>query len=290
MRLQIGCGLKNAMRPLWKGAISFGLVTIPVSLYPATRREELKFRLLRKSDRSPVNYKRVAEADGKEVPWDQIVKGYEYEKGKFVIIKDEDFARVDVEATQTVDIINFVALDEVDPLLFYKPYYLEAGKGGDKAYVLLRDALVESGKIAVAKVVIRARQHLAGVKPQKKGLMLELMRFPEELLEVSEFKKRVEKAVGKAEMQMAKQLIQSMSSEWKPEQYTDEYHEALEKMIQEKIEHGDEIAAPRVKQKKPTNVVDLTSVLQQSIQQAHARQKPGKAAIKTRAIRRKKAA
>src|SRR6188474_2682153 len=109
------------MRSLWKGAITFGLVTIPVSLYPATRREELKFRLLRAKDQSPVNYKRVAEADGKEVPWDQIVKGYEYEKGKFVILKEEDFARVDVEATQTVDIMNFVSLDDVDPLLFYKP-------------------------------------------------------------------------------------------------------------------------------------------------------------------------
>src|SRR6516162_11052787 len=132
------------MRAIWKGSISFSLVNIPISLYPATKREELNFRLLRASDLSPVNYKRVAEADGKEVPWDQIVKGYEYEKGKFVIIKEEDFARVDVEATQTVDIINFVALDDVDPLLFYKPYYLEAGKGGDKAYVLLRDALIDS--------------------------------------------------------------------------------------------------------------------------------------------------
>src|SRR4029450_944375 len=112
------------MRPLWKGAISFGLVTIPVSLYPATRREELKFRMLRKSDHSPINYKRVAEADGKEVPWKEIVKGYEYEKGKNVILKEEDFTRVDVEATQTVDIINFVELNDVDPLLFYKPYYL----------------------------------------------------------------------------------------------------------------------------------------------------------------------
>ena len=112
-----------------------------------------------------------------------MVKGYEYEKGKFVIIKDEDFARVDVEATQTVNIINFVSLDEVDPLLFYKPYYLEVGKGGDKAYVLLRDALVESGKIAIALVVIRTRQHLAAVKPQKKMLMLELMYFPDELID-----------------------------------------------------------------------------------------------------------
>jgi DNA end-binding protein Ku len=197
------------MRALWKGTISFGLVTIPVSLYPAIKREELKFRLLRKSDLSPVNYKRVAEADGKEVPWEQIVKGYEYERGKFVIIKDEDFARADIEATQTVDIINFVALDEVDPLLFYKPYYLEAGKGGDKAYVLLRDALGDSGKIAIALVVIRTRQHLAAVKPQKKGLMLELMHFPEELLDTSEFKVPVEKAVSKAEMQMAKQLIKA---------------------------------------------------------------------------------
>src|ERR1700694_1986528 len=143
---------KSHMRAIWSGAISFGLVSIPISLFPATRREDLKFRLLRAGDLSPVNYKRVAEADGKEVPWDKIVKGHEYEKGKFVIIKDEDFARVDGEATQTVEIINFVALDEVDPLLFYKPYYLEAGKGGDKAYVLLRDALVESGKTAISLV------------------------------------------------------------------------------------------------------------------------------------------
>src|SRR5580658_5429596 len=118
------------MRALWTGAISFGLVTIPVSLYPATKREELKFRLLRKSDQSPVNYKRVAEADGKEVPWDQIVKGYEYEKGKFVLLKDEDFKRADVEATQTVDIMDFVAAGEINPMFFYKPYYMKPGKGG----------------------------------------------------------------------------------------------------------------------------------------------------------------
>jgi DNA end-binding protein Ku len=124
---------------------------------------------------SPINYKRVAEADGKEVPWDQIVKGYEYEKGQFVVLKEEDFARVDVEATQTVDIINFVKIDDVDPLLFYKPYFLEVGKGGDKAYVLLRESLAETSKIAIAKVVIRAREHLAAVKPQKKGLILELI-------------------------------------------------------------------------------------------------------------------
>src|ERR1700744_6018026 len=129
------------MRAIWTGAISFGLVSIPISLYPATRREDLSFHLLRKSDLSPVNYKRVAEADGKEVPWGEIVKGYEYEKGKFIVLKDDDFRRVDIEATQTVDIEQFVQLEEVNPVFFHKPYYMEPTKGGDKAYVLLRDAL-----------------------------------------------------------------------------------------------------------------------------------------------------
>lgn len=261
------------MRTLWNGAISFGLVTIPVSLYPATRREDLKFKMLRKSDLSPINNKRVAAIDGKEVPWDEIVKGYEHDKGKFVVIKNEDFARVDVEATQTVDIINFVAIEDVDPLLFYKPYYLEVGKGGDKAYVLLRDALVKSGKIAIAKVVIRARQHLAAVKPQREGLILELMHFPDELVDTEEFKEPREKTVGRAEMQMAEQLIESMTSDWKPEQYKDEYKEALEELIEQKIEHGDEKAPTPTKKKKPANVVDLVSILQQSIKESSSKGK-----------------
>ncbi len=283
------------MRTLWNGAISFGLVTIPVSLYPATRREELKFHMLRKSDLSPINYKRVAEADGKEVPWDQIVKGYQYEKGKFIVLKEEDFARVDVEAIQTVDIIHFVNIADVDPLLFYKPYYLEVGKGGDKAYVLLRDALIQSGKIAIAKVVIRARQHLAAVKPQKDGLVLELMHFPDELVDVEEFKEPVEKKVGKAEMQMAEKLIDSMTTKWNPDDYKDEYHDALEKLIEDKIEHGDEKAAHAPKKKaKPSNVVDLVSILQQSIKEstgakAKSLPKARKAAAKKHPPRKKAA-
>jgi DNA end-binding protein Ku len=135
------------MRAIWKGAISFGLVNIPIAVFSATRREDIRFRLLREEDLSPVNYKRVAEADGQEVPWEKIVKGYEYEKGKFVVLKEEDFKRVDIEATQTVDIINFVKMEEVNPVFFYKPYYMEPEKGGDKAYVLLREALRKSGKI-----------------------------------------------------------------------------------------------------------------------------------------------
>lgn len=253
------------MRAIWKGSISFGLVSIPISLFPATRREELKFRLLRSSDLSPVNYKRVAEADGREVPWEQIVKGYEYERGKFVVIKDEDFARVDVEATQTVAILRFVKLAEINPLLFSKPYYMQAEKGGEKAYVLLRDALEESGKVGIAKVVIKEREHLAALKPQTNGLMLELMRFPQELLDASEFKIPATKEVSKIEMDMALQLIAKMTSKWEPEMFHDDYRERLEKVIEQKIARGGESPPAPRKARATAPAVDLVSVLQQSI-------------------------
>lgn len=279
------------MRAIWKGAISFGLVTIPISLYPAVRREELKFRLLRRSDMSPVNYKRVAAVDGKEVPWDEIVKGYEYEKEKYVVLKDEDFARVDVEATQTVDILNFVEIEEVNPILFYKPYYMEAGKGGDKAYVLLREALEKSGKIAIAKVVIKTRQHLAAVKPQKTGLMLELMHFPEEILDVSKFEAPQAKSVGKQEMTMAMQLIDSMTVEWNPSKYSDEYREALEEMIEEKIERGGkDLPKTKSRSRKPSNVIDLVSILKKSIAETGGKPSKTKAKKKKAAPRQRKKA
>ena len=266
------------MRAIWKGSVSFGLVSIPISLLPATQREELKFRLLRKSDLSPINYKRVAEVDGKEVPWDQVVKGYEYEKGEFVLVTDEDFDRADVKATQTVDIMNFVRMDEINPVFFYKPYYMQAEKGGEKAYVLLRNALEESGRIGIAKVVIKVRQHLAAIKAQENGLMLELMHFPEELVDVSGFKAPATQPAGKPELKMAAQLIESMSSEWDPGQYHDDYRESLQKMIEEKIRHGGEKAAGPKKVRKPANVVDLVSVLQQSIKETQKKSKPLKKA------------
>ncbi len=262
------------MRAIWKGSISFGLVNIPIALYPATREAELKFRLLRKSDLSPVNYKRVAEKDGREVPWNQIVKGYEYEKGKYVVLKDEDFQRVDLEATQTVDIQDFVDLDEIDPMFFYKPYYLEPQKGGDKAYVLLRDSLQKSGKVGIAKVVIKTRQYLAGVKPEDGALVLELMHFAEELADTSKLciPKKVE--VGKREMNMATQLIDGMSSKWNPEKYRDEYREALMEVIEEKVEAGGkEIEEKPKKPPKPTKVIDLVEVLQKSLEQSGAGKK-----------------
>ena len=261
-------------RAIWKGSISFGLVNIPIALYPATRREELKFRLLRKTDLSPVNYKRVAEKDGKEVPWDQIVKGYEYEKGRYVLLQDEDFQRVDIEATQTVDIQDFVELDEIDPIFFYKPYYVEPQKGGDKAYALLRDALKDSKKVGVAKVVIKTREYLAGVKPEDGAIVLELMHFADELADTGKLNipKKVE--VGKREMTMAKSLIDSMSSKWNPEKYKDDYREALMEVIEAKVEAGGkEIEEKPRKAPKPTKVIDLVSVLQKSLEETGAKRK-----------------
>ena len=255
------------MRAIWKGSISFGMVNIPIALYPATRKEELSFRLLRRTDLSPVNYKRVAERDGKEVPWDDIVKGYEYEKGKYVVLKDDDFQRVDLEATQTVDIQDFVHQEEIDPMFFYKPYYLEPQKGGDKAYALLRESLEKSKKVGIAKVVIKTRQYLAGVKPEGDALVLELMHFAEELADPSKLHVPKKIEVGRREMNMAMALVDSMSSKWNPEKYHDDYREALMEVIEEKVEAGGkEIEEKPKKAPKPTKVIDLVSVLQQSLE------------------------
>ena len=254
------------MRAIWKGSISFGLVNIPIALYPATRKEELKFRLLRTKDLSPVNYKRVAEKDGKEVPWGEIVKGYEYEKGKFVVLNEKDFQRVDLEATQTVDIKDFVDLDEIDPMYFYKPYYLEPQKGGDKAYALLREALADGRKVGIAKVVIKTRQYLAGVKALKHALVLELMHFAEELSDAEKLHVPKKTEVGKREKEMAEALVKSMTSKWDPEKYKDDYRDALMEVIEEKVESGGKEIEEKPKEKKPsTKVIDLVAVLQESL-------------------------
>jgi DNA end-binding protein Ku len=273
------------MRAIWKGSISFSLINIPIALYPATRREELKFRLLRSSDLSPVNYKRVAESDGKEVPWDQIVKGYEYEKGKFIVLKDEDFKRADIEATQSVDIIDFVELEEINPIFFDKPYYMEPEKRGEKAYSLLREALKKTGKVGIAKVVIKTRQHLAAVKPQKNLLALELMHFAEEIIDTAELKVPANSSHGAKELEMATDLVQKMSSKWDPNKYQDDYRHALLEVIHEKVETGGKEIPAKGAPKKPTNVVDLVSVLQESL--AHAEKSTPNGKRKTTPHKRK---
>jgi DNA end-binding protein Ku len=268
------------MRAIWQGSISFGLVNIPVALQGASRTEELKFRLLRSGDLSPVNYKRVAQVDGKEVPWDQIVKGYEYEKGKFVVLKDEDFKRVDLEATDTIDIVDFVEVSQINPMYFYKPYFLEPLKGGAGAYRLLRDVLSDTKKVGISKVIVRQRQHLAAVKANGKLLVLELMRFSDELVDASSIKMPAEKNPGKRELTMARSLVDQMTNDWDPESYTDEYRSALRKLIAKKVASGGkELPKSGHEAKRATNVIDLASVLRQSLADAakpKGKSRPGK--------------
>jgi len=262
------------MRPTWKGSISFGLVYIPIAVYPATREEKLSFRQLRKTDLSPIKYKKVAEADMKEVPADEIVKGFEYEKGRYIILSDDDFEKVRIESTHSIDITDFVDIGQVDPKFFYKPYFLEAGKGGEKAYALLHKALSGTGKIGIAKVVIANREYLAAVKPDGLFLILELMHFASEVLTPEELN-RPKTELNDKELKMANALIESMSSEWQPDKYRDEYRDAVMEIIETKAKNKQLPPAPAVAPRS-TNVVDLVKVLQESINRSQsARAKRG---------------
>jgi DNA end-binding protein Ku len=256
------------MRPIWKGSISFGLVYIPIAVYPATREEKLSFRQLRRTDLSPIKYKKVAEADMKEVPADQIVKGFEYERGRYVVLSDEDFEKVKIESTHSIDITDFVDLEQVDPKFFYKPYFLEAQKGGEKAYALLHKALSGTGKIGVAKVVISNREYLAAVKPDGLFLVLELMHFASEVLTPEELN-RPSTALNEKELKMAQALIDSMSADWKPQKYRSEYRNAVMEMIEQKAKNKKLPAAP-VAAPRSTNVVDLVKVLQESLNRSQS--------------------
>ena len=257
------------MRPIWKGSISFGLVYIPVAVYPATREEKLSFRQLRATDLSPIRYKKVAEADSKEVSADQIVKGFEYERGQYVVLKDEDFAKVKIESTHSIDITDFVDLEQVDPKYFYKPYFLEPQKGGEKAYSLLHKALSGTAKIGIAKVVISNREHLAAVKPDGLFLILELMHFAHEILSPEVLQNGLTTAISDKELKMAQTLIESMSVSWEPEKYRDEYRTAVMELIEQKAQKK-EIADRPVQAPRSTNVIDLVKVLQESLNRNQA--------------------
>jgi DNA end-binding protein Ku len=252
------------MRAIWKGSISFGLVYIPIAVYPATREEKLSFRQLRGTDLSPIRYKKVAEADQKEVTADQIVKGFEYERGRYVILKEDDFAKVRIESTHSIDITDFVDLTQVDPKFFYKPYFLEPQKGGEKAYALLHKALAGTGKIGIAKVVISNREYLASVKPDGLFLVLDLMHFASEILAPEELKNGSATAITDKELKMAQSLVESMSTPWEPDKYRDEYRNAVMEMIEQKAQHK-EVAKKPAPAMRATNVVDLVKVLQESL-------------------------
>jgi DNA end-binding protein Ku len=257
------------MRPTWKGSISFGLVYIPISVYPATKEEKLSFRQLRKTDLSPIKYKKVAEADMKEVPSDEIVKGFEYERGRYIILSDEDFEKVKIESTHSIDITDFVDLGKVDPKFFYKPYFLEPQKGGEKAYALLHKALSGTGKIGIAKVVISNREHLAAVKPDGLFLILELMHFASEILSAEELSRGPVTTPNEKEVKMAQALIDSMSSDWEPDKYRDEYRTAMLEMIEQKAKNK-KIPVRAATPHPTTNVVDLVKVLQESLNRSQS--------------------
>jgi len=251
------------MRSIWKGSINFGLVFIPVAVYSATKEEKTSFKQLRKSDQSPIRYKKVAEADEKEVPAAEIVKGFEHEKGKYVVLEEADFEKVKIESTNSIAITDFVDQSEINPKYFYKPYFLEPQKGGERGYALLHKAMSETGKVGIAKVAIRSREYLAAVKPDGLFLMLELMHFAHEVIEPEGLKSADGLDIAPKELEMAKQLIGALSSEWTPAKYEDEYEGALKKMIEAKIEQRpeEEFEAP-VRHSMGT---DILAVLQQSL-------------------------
>jgi len=252
---------------IWSGAINFGLVTIPVKLQTAIRTNDLRFNFLHKTDEGRINNVRRCSLDGAEVSYDEIVRGYEYEKGQYVIIDDEDFKRVNPEATQSVDIVQFVELGEIDPMYFDKPYYLEPEKRGRHAYALLREALRTSGKVGIAKVVIRSREHIAALKPSGDALVLELMHFADEIVDVAQLELPASEKPAENEMKVAQMLIDTMTQAFDPTQFQDTYREELLAMIEARAA-GKEVPAAEVTAPRRDNVVNLMDVLQKSLEQS----------------------
>ena len=268
-------------RSIWKGSISFGLVNIPVGVYSAESREEISFHLLDQRNMARVRYKRVNEQTNREVPWEETVRGYEYEEGQYVILTDEDLKRANPESTQTVDIVDFVDLDEISPIYFDKPYYLAPDKKGRKSYVLLRETLKRTRKVGIASVVLRTKQYLAAVIPQGDVILLEILRYAHELRDPEEVDvPRGKEGVSEREIDMAERLVEGMVSAWDPEKYKDDYREELMKMIDKRVEAGQLEASPEPAPKPKetrSNVVDLMALLKQSVEEGG---KPKKAAAK----------
>jgi DNA end-binding protein Ku len=250
---------------LWTGSINFGLVNIPVKLFTAVRGNELSFHFLHGKDKGRINNVRTCSEDGKKVPWDEIVRGYEIEKGQYVVLSDEDFKRVNVEATQSVDIVQFVHQKEIDPMLYDTPYYLEPEKKGRHAYALLREALKKSGKIGIARVVIRTREHLAAVRPQGNAILLETMHYADEIVPAEQFDFPAAKEKTPAtEMKAALMLIDTMSEKFNARSFHDQYKEQLLTMIRARA-RGKALPKAKVKTAEPTNVVNIMDVLQRSL-------------------------
>jgi DNA end-binding protein Ku len=291
-------------RPIWNGTISFGLLQVPVQLMPGERSVDLHFRMLDGRTKTPIRYERVNSETGEEVPWKEVVKAFEYVKGSYAVIDEKELKAAAPEATETVDIEAFVDADSVDLRYFEKPYYLVPGKRAEKGYVLLRETLKKTGKVGIAKLVIRTRQYLAMLKPHEDALILILLRFPQELVDADEFNLPAGKAashrVSARELDMAAQLVESMSVPWRPDDYKDDFRQRLRQMVEQQVKkQGGKRKAKPAAETKPeaaSNVVDFMSLLQKSVasgkRTAPSKSKPAakKAATKKSAAVKKKPA
>jgi DNA end-binding protein Ku len=288
-------------RPIWNGTISFGLLNVPVQLHSGERSVDLHFRMLDSRDNTPVRYERVNSETGEEVPWKEIVKGFEYTKGSYVVIDEEDIRKAAPESTETVEIEAFCDRDEIDPMYFEKPYYLVPSKKAEKGYVLLREVLAKTNKVGIARVVIRTRQYLAALSPRGDALMLDLMRFPQEIVKADEFElpkgNSESYRVTPAELSMATQLIEAMTKKWSADDYQDEFRAKLRKIIDDQIarQKGKKVRE-QTEEAEPaeatTNVVDFMALLKRSLDKGGkkgGRAAPRKAAARRRSTRRKAA-
>ena len=260
-------------RPVWSGTLSFGLLNIPVSLMSGERRTDISFRMLDARNNAPIKYERVNAETGEEVPWKEIVKAFEYDKGSYVVLEPEDIKSAAPESHDAIEVEGFIDANAIGPQYFEKPYVLVPAKKAEKGYVLLREALEQTGKIGIARVVIRTRESLCAVMPQGKALLLMMMRYPQELVDVNEYNipegARADYRITSKELEFSEQLIETMATDWKPDDYQDEFRERLQKVIKERmaahgvVRHAEEEHAPA--EGAATNVVDFMSLLQQSI-------------------------
>ncbi len=276
-----------ASRPIWSGVLSFGLLNVPVSLMSGERRNEISFRMLDCRNNAPVRYQRVNAETGEEVPWNDICKAYEYEKGSFVVLEKGDIEAASIEGKEAVAIEAFVDLADIDPMYFEKPYVLVPGKKAEKGYVLLRDTLAATGRVGIARVVIRTREYLCAVMPQGAALVVMLMRYHDELVDLDELRLPEGQAsdykLSAAELTMARQLIESMATSWNPTSYRDEFRERLQATIEQRMRTRGLVSKPSVSEaalpeNAATNVVDFMALLQKSLAGKSAKASAGDAA------------
>lgn len=276
-------------RAIWKGSLAFGLVNIPVELFTAVRDSRPRFRLLHRKDESPVQYQRVCQREGKPLSWDEIVKGYEYAKGQFVVLTKDDFETAAMEKSKVVNVVEFVETTAIDDRFFEQPYYLAPAKGSERAYAVLREALRKSGKAGIATMILREKQHLCAIEVAEKAMVLTMMRFAEELVDVSDLSLPSKELVRDKELDLAMMLIESLTSEWAPDKYKDEYRENLMKVIKARLKGKEPKLTAADHMPGQAEVIDLMERLRESLGASKARAKAASRSSRT-ATARKRAA